>query len=231
MGIKADRTRVLRYKRPALESMNYDAIVTELDEINLACQDVKYFIDGDDGTLLNALDGDDEAEWEFKMVFSDLTAKADRLYECIYDEVRLLGHDKLERKFNDCTVALVGNRYRTLGWDDEEEDYFSLTLYDAQLAYTEAGKRLMRHTKAEIISTVGQCFGILIAFLDLRQQYDYLKATMDILRDENTSLLQNIKAIDSAYQEAEAVGFYSWYSEVKHFNGLLDCLPDRIWVE
>ena len=49
------------------------------------------------------------------------------------------------------------------------------------MAQTEAGKRLMRRTKADMIATIGQCLGILLAFFDLRQQYDYLKATFDIL--------------------------------------------------
>lgn len=228
--MKANRTRPLRYKRPALASMGYDSIITELDEIYSACNDVQYYMD-DDNTLLNALDGDDEAEWEFKMAFSDLSAKAERLYESVYEKVRCLGHDGFERIFNDCTVALIGNRYRLIGWDYEEEDYFSLISYDEKMAFTEAGKRLMRRTKAEIIATIGQCVGILVSFLDVRQQYDYLKATMDILRDENTSLLQNIKAIDKAYQAAETVGFYSWYPEVEQFEALLGCLPQRTWLE
>ena len=54
---------------------------------------------------------------------------------------------------------------------------------------------------------------------------------MDILRDENTSLLKNIKAIDRAYQDAESVGFYPWYQEVERFDALLNCLPDRAWLE
>lgn len=124
MSFKANRTRPLRYKRPALASMGYDSIVTELDEIYSACQDIQYYVDDDDGTLLNALDGDDEAEWEFKMAFSDLSAKAERLYEHVYEEVRYQGHDGFERVFNDCTVALIGDRYRIIGWDYEEEDYF-----------------------------------------------------------------------------------------------------------
>jgi len=89
----------------------------------------------------------------------------------------------------------------------------------------------MRRTKADMISTVGQCLGILLAFLDLRQQYDYLKATFDILRDENTSLLKQIKEIDAAYDAANAVGWCSWSREVTRFEQLLDCLPDRAWVE
>ena len=66
-----------------------------------------------------------------------------------------------------------------------------------------------------MLSTIGQCVGTLIAFLDLRQSYDYLKATFDILRDENTSLLKQIKAIETAYDAADAVDWCSWKPEVK----------------
>ena len=128
-------------------------------------------------------------------------------------------------------MALIGNRYRTVGFDSFEEDYFSLTGYESDLAQTESGKRLMRRTKAEIISIVGQCFGILIAFLDLRQQYDYLKATFDILRDENTSLLQQIKAIDAAYDAMDRADWVKRPALEKEFDQLLAALPDRAWIE
>ena len=42
----------------------------------------------------------------------------------------------------------------------------------------------MRLTKPEMIATIGQCVGVLLAFYDLRHQYDYLKAAMDVLRDK-----------------------------------------------
>lgn len=220
-----ERTRMMRRKRPALATLGYDSVVTELQDICEACTDVEYFVgDSDDDTLLNALDGDEDAEYEFRMAFSDLSAKADQLLSTITDwEIR--------EEFDTCTVALIGNRYRVLGFDTVEEDYFSLCSYDQKLAHTESGKKLMRHTKAEMISIVGQCLGIVISFLDLRQQYDYLKATMDILRDENTSLLQTIKEIDAAYEAADADGFYSWYDSVKKFDRLLDSLPARAWLE
>lgn len=68
-------------------------------------------------------------------------------------------------------------------------------------------------------------------FLDLRQQYDYLKATFDILWDENTSLLKQIKEIEAACEAANETEWYSWYAEAKRFDQLLDCLPDRAWIE
>lgn len=228
---KAVRTRDLRYKRPALASLGFDFLRTELWDIREACNDIRWFTaQQDDETLLNALDGDDEAEWEFRMAFSDLEAKADEL-ERIVSEYCDWDGGGFGRMYNDCTVALIGNRYRTLGYDFEQEDYFSLTSYEEGLAQTEAGKRLMRKTKAEMLSTIGQCFGLLLAFLDLRQSYDYLKAAFDVLRDENTSLLKQIKEIDAAYDEADKAGWHWWYDSVKRFERLLAAVPDRAWVE
>lgn len=229
--IKANRTCNLRYKRPALASMGWDAMRTELDDIREACYDVHWFTDQDDETLLNALDGDEDEAWEFRMAFSSLEASADSLYEAINDNFGRWDCEDAEREYNDCTVALIGNRYRMVGYDGDEEDYYSLTGYEPELAFTEAGKRLMRLTKKDMISTIGQCVGTLIAFLDLRQQYDYLKATLDILRDENTSMLKQVKEIEAAYEAANAHGFWCGDDATKRFDRLLDELPTRAWIE
>ena len=133
--------------------------------------------------------------------------------------------------FDDCTVALIGNRYKTIGFDAEEEDYFSLTSYEQELAFTESGKKLMRMTKQEMIATIGQCLGITLAFMDVRQSYDYLKSTFDILRDENTSMLKKIKEINLAYEAANAENFVSYASQTKDFDRLVEAIPERFWIE
>lgn len=224
---KAKRSEALRYKRPALSSLGYDALMEELWEIREACDAIHWFIGQGDETLLNALEGDEDAVWEFRMAFSDLEAKADALEEAVQDWD---GGD-FQRDYDDCTVALIGNRYNLIGYDTLEEDYLSMSGYQRELAYTEAGKRLSRRTKADMLSVIGQCVGILVAFLDLRQQYDYLRATFDILRDENTSLLNQVKEIDAAYEAASAAGFQPHRSAVRQFDRLLAALPDRAWVE
>ncbi len=230
---KGERTRALRYKRPALASMGFAAIQEELWEIQSACDDVQYFIGQDNDTLLNALDGDDDDLWEFKVAFADLSAKADQLNDAIQEQTHLWWGEDYYQLFDDCTVALIGNRYRLIGYDADEEDYFALCGYDGQLATTEAGKRLMRHTKAEMLSIIGQCLGILISYLDLRQSYDYLKATMDILRDENTSLLKTIKEIDALYERMvdPNTTWETMRQAERDFDRLLTCLPQRSWIE
>lgn len=209
--------------------MGFEFLRVELDDIRDACDTIHWWTDQDDETLLNALDGDDEDVWEFKLAFSHLEAKADELFEMIYELCRY--EDDFGQVYDDCTVALIGNRYQTIGYDSFEEDYYALTGYEPGLAQTESGKRLMRRTKAEIISIIGQCFGILIAFLDLRQQYDYLKATFDILRDENTSMLQQVREIDAAYKALVTADRSARSEAEKKFDRLLAALPDRAWVE
>lgn len=218
---KAERTRALRYKRPALATMGWDAIMQELEEIQEACDGVAYFF-GDEDELLDAFDGDAEEAWEFRMGFSELSAKSNQLFEAMYE-----WGDRDD--FDDCTVALIGNRYALVGYDGYEEDYYSLCRYEEELATTEAGKRLMRQTKADMIASIGQAVGTLMAFLDLRQSYDYLKATMDILRDENHSVLQTVKQIEDAYEKASE-NQYNW-SEIRYFDQITETLPSRMWVE
>lgn len=217
----AERSRNLRYKRPALASMGYDAMTGELDEIYDKCSDVRWWMDTDTETLLNALDGDEEDAWEFKMAFAELDAKCEQLRDAVYNSC--IDRDD----FDNCTVALIGNRYNLVGFDSYEEDYFSLCSYESHLAEEESGKRLMRLTKKEMISTIGQCFGILMAYLDVRQRFDYLQATFDILRDQNTSLLDNIKEIEKLYEAVQD----RWDSSAERkWKNLTDTLPQELWV-
>lgn len=217
----AERSKALRYKRPALASMGYEALTSELYEIQEACSDVAYYFPQGDDTLLDALDGDEEDAFEFQMAFSELSAKVDRLVEAMYE----IGD---QQQYDDCTVALIGNRYTLVGFDGYEEDYFQLAGYESHLAESEAGKRMMRHTKAEMLSIIGQSVGTLVAFLDIRQQYDYLKATIDILRGENQSMLQAIKRIEELYDRAQ---MDDWERDSREFDALVAVLPEKMWIE
>ena len=223
---KAERAKALAYKRPALASMGFHSMMEELEQIQEACDEVQYWIDSDDGTLLDAFDGDTEQEWEFRLAFAELSAGSYQLAECIYDSV------ESDQSFDDCTVALIGNRYEMVGFDGYQEDYVSLTRWEAERAETEAGKRLMRLTKKEMIAQIGLSFGILLAFYDLRHKYDYLQAAMDVLRDENHSVIQRMKDVDAAYDAAASA---QWYFEAEplweKFERLTRDLPERMWVE
>ena len=218
---RREQAKNLRYKRPALALMGWDAISETLSEIQEACDNVTYSMSAD--SILDAFDGDEERAWEFQMAFSDLSAKCEELSGILYND-----RQDVAEYFDDCTVALIGNRYNSVGYDGYEEDYYRLTGYEEELAQTEAGKRVCRWTKKEMLTNIGQCMGILLAFYDLRQQYDYLKAELDIVRGENAAILQVIKDIERIYErQAESP---EWQDNTE-FNRLLRLLPARVWIE
>lgn len=219
--IRREQAKNLRYKRPALLLMGWNTMIDTLNDIQNACDEVTYSMNAD--TVLDAFDGDEERAWEFQMTFSDLSAKAEELSDILYDD-----RQDVSEFFDDCTVGLIGNRYRSVGYDDYEEDYYQLTGYEQELAQTEAGKRVCRWTKKEMLTNIGQCIGILLAFYDLRQQYDYLKAELDILRGENAAVLQTIKEIEKIYERQSELP--EWKKDTE-FEKLLQLLPERVWIE
>lgn len=222
---KAERSRNLRYKKPALAGMDYSMIIDSLCEIAETCDEFRYLNESVDGSLLDALDGDEDDEFEFRMEFSSLSAEAEQLQTQLYDDYMV------KEYFDDCTVSLIGNRFQAVGFDDVEEDYFSLTQYERELACTVAGKRIMRMTKKEMLSTIGQCVGILLSYINVKQKYDCLKTTFDILKDQNMTILSTIKEIEKAYGEADADEFCEYNEPTKKFNTLIKDLPDTFWVQ
>lgn len=221
---REEKSRNLRYKRPALSSMGYEFISNRLYEISEECGNVRYLF-GDEDNLEELLGGEDEA-YEFKMAFSELSASAEKLQDCLWDAERESCDEDFGEHFDDCTVALIGNRYEVIGFDDYQEDYYDLTRFEAGLAEKESGKRLMRLTKSEMIAQIGQCVGILIAFYDLERQYDYLSAAFETLKGENAGILEVVKEIEAAY---ERIG--DGRQAETEFDRLAAQLPERNWIE
>ncbi len=186
------KAKQLRYKKAALQMLQRDSIEDELYEIMASCEDVRWFMESDDGSLLNAMDSDEEDEYEFRMAFSGLSGKCEALNEIIRDNM-------ITKHFDDFMVGLLGNRYKCIGYDSYEEDYYSLTSFEGGLAERESTKRLMRLTKEKLLAICGQCLGVTLSILDIRHSYDYLKSAFDVLKEQNTSVLQCIKDIEAAY--------------------------------
>ena len=220
---KAERSRQLRYKKAALAELGYEQIRDRLYGISDECDNIRWIMDGDIDTLTNALDGDEEEAYEFRMMFSELSAECEQLWSAI--------NEYEEQHFDDCSVALIGNRFDAFGYDGYQEDYYSLTSYESELAATESGKRIMRLTKPEMLMEIGRTLGIILSFQNVQYKYEYLKATMDILNGENTSYLQMIKDIESAYEKANEEGFLEWERSVREFDRLISDLPDKTWIE
>lgn len=67
--------------------------------------------------------------------------------------------------------------------------------------------------------------------IELKPCSDYLRATFDIIRDENTSYLETIKGIESAYEKAAEQDFLLFAKETRDFERLVAELPPRAWLE
>ena len=227
---RQEKARDLRYKRPALESLGAAFIEGRLEEIVEACDEVQYFIGSDGETLLDALDGNEEEAFEFKMMFADLSADAYKLLSAISE------WDFDRRSYDDVTVAMLGKCFALVGYDSYETDYYHLVgPWDQELAQKESYKRLMAKPKKDLLECVSRSWRLFVTFFDLDQRYMHLKTTMDILRGDNVALLAVIRNIEEKYDAMMA----KWEPNYKlldckaekEFDALLEHLPDRAWIE
>lgn len=218
---RAEKARNLRYKRPALMLIQRDEIIGEINAIGEECSELEYAVEDDD-KLIAVFDGDTDEMGEFRMMFSALSYKCERLS-------RELDDTYVTEHFDDFFVGSLGSAYKTIGYDSYEEDYYALTQFEAELAHEVSGKRLMGLTKETLIATAGQCIGIMMCLLDIRHSYECLKSTLDILRDERSEVMKNVKGISDAYDKAQA---NPYDREAKRFyDSMLDRLPDAAWVQ
>ena len=224
---KRIKARNLRYKKPIANGLTLDDIKNTLWDISEACTDVQYYIDGDDDTLLNALDGDEDDAYEFKMMFSTLSAECEQMqYNLNYEYVP---------EYFDLFFVAVNKGGQMLGYDTYEQDYYGLGHYESGWANEEAVKRMKALTKDQLIQAMQCCFGVYQAYIGLTYRYDCIRAAMDILRDENTGYLKMVKQIEELYgkSEEETDGFkYCWRSDtLDTFNRLLDNMPQEAWIQ
>lgn len=227
---KRFKAKQLRYKRPIVRDLNLETIQEELWDIQEQCEDVHWYLDTEDETLINALDGDEDDAYEFKMMFADLCAECDQMREDLNEEW-------VPKCFDKFFVAVgAGEDYGgLLGYDNYEQDYFGLSCTEA-FAEDESKKALKQLTKDDLIAASRQCFRIYQSFIALRHRYDCLKAAMDILRDQNTGCLQMIRQIEELYEKAdkETEGF-KWNSVRKlalaELDKLIENMPQEVWIQ
>lgn len=216
--LRAKAARELRYKKPILERLNYEAITNELWDIQSKCDELMYMEDVDRDAILDALDGDEDDAEEYRMTFADISADCERLIDA-------MSENNVEENFDTFLVTANGGFYRTVGYDDYEADYFLLSGYESEWARSEAAKRLMRLTKQEILDLARKVFGVIAAYTDLMQHYDKLEAVYNLAKGENTLLLSAVKRVDEAYTR------YIENDDEREFDKLVASLPARAWLE
>lgn len=225
---KREKARNLRYKKPIAKGVNLDEIRNSLWDISEACADVQYYIDGDDEMLINALDGDEDDAYEFKMMFATLSAECEQM---LYD----LNNEYVPENF-DLFFAAASKDGEMLGYDTYEGDYYGLGSFESRWANEEATKKIKTLTKDQLIEAIQYCFGIYQAYIGLTYRYDCIKSAMDILRSENTSYLKTIRQLEELYEKAdkETEGFkYDYFQSntIKNFDRLLENMPQEAWIQ
>lgn len=227
-GAKRQKAINMRNKKPIVKNLNLEYIQQDLWDIQEECENVRWYTDSEDGedSLIDAMDGDEDEAYEFKMAFADLCAECDRMREDLEEEW-------VPECFDIFFVAAgAGDTYGgLLGWDFYEGDYFGIDCSDS-FAEDEAKKKLKQMTKDELIAAARQCFKVYQAYIGLRNRYDNLKAAIDILRDQNTGYLQVVKEIEKLYEEVSKDHWSrgKWSKESKEWERYTDALPPEAWV-
>lgn len=222
---KRRKARELRYRKAMVKNINLYTIKDELYDITGECEEVKWYFDSDDDTLINALDGDDDEAYEFKMMFADLCAECEKMREDIENEY-------IPECFDDFFVSIGAGASGggLLGWDNYEQDYYGFQTHDS-FAERESSKRLMRLSKEQMLQAANICFKIYHSYVGLRHRYDCLKAAIDILRDQNTGYLQIVKQIEEVYEKANEARFYEYDQPTRDLNRLVNNMPDTAWIQ
>ena len=208
---RRDKAKNLRYKKAAVSGLTLFEIREKLSEIVEACDEIVYWMDSDDQTLVDALDGDYEDAERFKMDFAILSADADKMN----DDMREVWEPE---RFDDILVVSgIGNqRGETLmGYDTYECDYYGIDPFLGGWAEKESTKRLERLTKKELLEQMAQTVSITFAFLGIQSRYQDLKASIDILRAQNKEYLDSVKMLNELHSKL----WNEW--------GYMDCKIER----
>ena len=83
--LKQYKAKQMRYKKPMLKYMNLEYIQEKIWDMGETISDVQWFVD-DQENLVNALNGDEDEAYEFKMAFSDLAAEIEQFEEDLRNE-------------------------------------------------------------------------------------------------------------------------------------------------
>lgn len=226
------KARDLRYQRPMAMSINWWHIQDDLQQIQNDCADVRW-MEEDTQTLIDLLDGDEEAAFEFRIAYSDLGAEADRMADDMIQIRTWLstympdnGEDDSVPAF-DLFFPAIGIEDTMIGYDAYEGDYFGLDLYESERAQKTAKKRLMRLTKEQIIELAGMCFDVARAYFGVMYRYKSMHAAFEVLKGHNEQFIKVADAIEEAYEKYTAD---PWHRD-STLDSLLSELPDRLWVE
>lgn len=221
--LRREKARNLRYKRAIHADLNLESIGNDLMEMYESASDVLYWCEEDGSTQLDELIGDEEETYELRMAFSTLEGDCQQMLEDLENEW-------VPEFFDDFFGGISPRGSLMMGYDSYEGDYAGLEdHYESELARKECSKRLMSHTKAEIIDAYSVCFRVAINYIALKSRYDSLKSYIDILNGANTGYLATVKRIEELYDRVTVD--YPKYEDRVEFDRLCNNMPPEVWLQ
>ena len=193
-----------------LKSLNFYEIVEFLDEI------------GNNGDPYGYEREESGYYQEYKEQFDDLSDGAYRLWDALDNSD--YSDYSLRDIWDDMTVALLGYQEKVLGFDQVEEDYFSMLTFLEDAAVQEAEKRLMRFTKEQLIKNFRKVLTTLVLFFDIKAAHDCLTSIVEELDERGAILERKNEKINRLYEDLTG-------ANAKDFDEIIQGIPPRMWVE
>lgn len=83
------KAKNLRFKKPICRDLNLDTIKENLYDIMCECEDIRWYTDSEDGedTLINALAGDEDEAYEFKIEYYPPEIKCPKCGYTVYPKL------------------------------------------------------------------------------------------------------------------------------------------------
>ena len=128
---KAEIARDTRWKLPSLNRLGFNEMTLLMEQIQEDIDNIHYFIDNGDETFMEAMDGDEDEEREFRMAFSELEAEAEEIQRIVseYSEWNSLASSFADL-MNDKERAVFQGDIDYDDYDEDNEPYNSCRAYD-----------------------------------------------------------------------------------------------------
>lgn len=221
---QADRARNLAYRKPLVRDLNIDTITENTYNWVEELSDIKYFTEEDEN-LISSMLGDEDEAYEFQMMFNGLCADAERFLEDLQENSFMIP-DSFDGWF--CAMNAGSDFGGYMGYDSYEEDYVRLEYED--FVESEAGKKIEKMTKKDIINNAKMCFKILISYLSIKTRYEDLSCAFDVLRGKNREYLKLIKELLDLYEETQKNDIVADENLLKKYERKLEYLPEEVWL-
>lgn len=223
--------RKFAFTRSVLSGLSYSDISDKIYDISNDCSSVSWSLH-DEEVLLSAFDDSEDYVYAFKESFDLLSSAAERMTEALSE------WDSYDDDFGETfdlflTGISDGTGIRVLGFDTEEEDYYTITSFESHLSRKACYERVMKKFKKDdILHTANRIFRILSGYFDLERRYEYLQAAIDIIKGQTDNALKEVRTLEKAYEDAEHAEWDSYSEECKAYERAVKAFNeyDKVWV-